>query len=96
MWASFNRFEIKMTLAQAQEMSHQGQCDEDVAHGRAIPAIKKQLDKLNPEALRAELKEYGAWDANDLSDHDANLNRILWIAAGNFVEEHHERKRKTR
>jgi hypothetical protein len=36
--------------------------------------------------LRRTLKEYGAWDATELADHDQNLQRILWLAAGDISD----------
>lgn len=87
MQAHFDRFSITLTKDQARSASHQGQCDCDVAELSRVPAIARQLAKITPEALRAELKEYGAWDAAELADHDQNLQRILWLAAGNIVDE---------
>lgn len=77
---------LVITRKEANIGSHQGPCDKDVAYLRTIPRIRKQLDKIDPEALRKELKEYGTWDENELSDHDANLSRILWIACGDIVD----------
>jgi hypothetical protein len=37
--------------------------------------------------LSAELKEYGAWGAEELADHDQNLQRVLWLAAGDITEQ---------
>lgn len=88
MWASFNRFEIQMTLAQAESASHPGPCDRDVEDLIRIPAIARQLRKLDPATLADELREYGAWSDEELSDHAENCLRIVWIAAGNIVEEH--------
>jgi len=85
MWATFNNFEIRMTRREAQSASHYGPCDSDVA--ALTVKLRKQLDKLDPEQLRKELKEWGAWDAKELADHEANLRRIVWIAAGNIMEE---------
>lgn len=87
MFASFNRFEIKMTRAQAESATHPGPCDSDVAHLVNLPAIRRQLDKIAPDAIAAELAEYGAWDDVELADHDQNRQRIIWIAAGNIVDE---------
>ncbi len=86
MYASFNRFEIKMTLAQAKDMSHSGSCDDDVAFYLKTPAIARQLAKINPADIGAELKEYGAWDADELADHEQNLQRLLWLAAVDMAE----------
>lgn len=55
----------------------------------ARPAIRRQLDKIPADTIRAELSEYGAWDDDDLANDDDNLARIVWIAAGNIVDELH-------
>lgn len=94
MFAPFNRFELQMTLAQANSASHPGQCDDDVEALCQHPKIRRQLDKLDPEDLRDELKEYGAWDETELADHEANKRRIVWIGAGNIVEEKHQKHKK--
>ena len=86
MFASFNRFELQMTRAQAESASHPGPCDSDVEDLVRHPAIARQLRKIAPDAIAAELKEYGAWDAAELADHAANQRRIVWIAAGNISE----------
>lgn len=86
MFAHFNSFELQMTKAQAQSASHQGQCDDDVKALTQDPKIRRQLDKIPPEKIAAELKEYGAWDESELSDHAQNRRRIVWIAAGNIVD----------
>ena len=87
MIAQFNRFSLSMTRAQAASASHAGQCDHDVNTLSRAPTIARQLRKLDPDAVRAALREYGAWDDTELADHAANLQRILWIAAGNIIEE---------
>lgn len=88
MWftSSSGRIEIEMTLAQAQSASHQGQCDVDVLALSNHRKIRAQLERIDPKALRDELREYGAWDDQELADHGQNLQRILWIAAGDIVE----------
>lgn len=89
MWfsTSSGRIELKLTLAQAKGASHQGRCDDDVAALRQVAAVRRQLDKIDPALLRDELREYGAWDDEELADHDSNLSRILWLACGDIVEE---------
>lgn len=67
---------------------HSGQCAPDVAWIRANePVVEDQLKKLNPEVLKNELREYGAWDHVELADHDANLSRILWLACGDLADQ---------
>jgi hypothetical protein len=45
------------------------------------------LDEINPTILSAELKEYGAWSAEELADHSQNIQRILWLAASDIREQ---------
>lgn len=73
--------------------SHPGQCDEDVKNCMELPEVKAELSEIEPEQLRKELREYGAWDDEELKDHQTNLERILWIAAGNIQDEQHEQEK---
>ena len=77
---------ISLTKQYAAKMSHAGQCDAEVLQAMKKPYIKKQLDALPVDKLAIELKEYGAWDEIELQDHNANLMRILWIAAGDIQD----------
>lgn len=88
MFATFNRFELQITKDQALRGSHQGSCDDDVEGLLSLPAIKRQFKKIDPEKIKEELKEYGAWDDEELKDIEQNQARILWIACGNIVEEY--------
>lgn len=78
------RIELAMTLEQARSVSHSGQCDADVDALMADPFIARQLEVITPETLRRELREYGAWNAEELANHPANLRRILWLAGGDI------------
>jgi hypothetical protein len=92
-WYFEQGFTIKMTLKQAQSCSHSGSCDEDVKYLSRLPAIRRQLDKIQPDVIAVELKGYGAWDEKELKDHDQNIQRILWIAACNITEERYDKNR---
>lgn len=81
----FDRFTISMTKEQARQCSHAGECIEDVKELARLPEIKKQFKAIDPGDIRAELKEYGTWDENELQDDTENWYRILWIAAGNIT-----------
>lgn len=89
-WASFNRFELRLPGACVADCSHPGPCDADVAHW--TPKIRAQVESdafpnaPTDDKIRAELDEYGAWDAEELADDDANWLRLVWIAAGNVAE----------
>lgn len=87
MYVTFNRFEIKMTMAQAESASHPGRCDSDVAALLQLPEIKRQLAKIPDAKLIEELKEYGAWDDEELQDRADNESRIIWLASCDITEE---------
>lgn len=91
MTAYFNRFTLSMTLAEALSASHPGPCDVDVEELTRKPKIRRQLDKLNPDTVIDELREYGAWEDDELFDHARNLRRVVWLAACDIAEEHHAR-----
>lgn len=79
---SFNYIEFDLPLTCIKDCSHSGQCDDDVSYWKN--RLNLQIDS---ELLRRELKEYGAWNSEELSNHDDNLLRIIWIAAGNLRDE---------
>lgn len=87
MYASFNRFELQLTKKQALQGSHSGACDLDIANLLQVPSIKRQFKKIDPDKIRLELHEYGAWDEVELSNDQDNQSRILWIACGDIREE---------
>ncbi len=82
--AYFDRFAIDMPQEAARDCSHSGACDEDVEHWADLVTRPAEC---TPEALRAELREYGAWGSEELADDEANWRRIVWIAAGNINDE---------
>jgi hypothetical protein len=86
-WSSSSgRIELELSSDQVSQGYHQGQCDLDIMALRIQPSIATQLNALNRNLVRSELKEYGAWDSNELSDHQANLDRLLWIACGDLTD----------
>lgn len=51
-----------------------GSADEAVAY------VRRTYQITGDEAsCVAYLKGYGAWDAEQLADHDANLDRLVWL-----------------
>ena len=88
MWFSTSSglIELQLTQDDVDAGYHSGACDDDIACLRREPRIAAQLDALDPALLRAELKEWGAWDAEQLADHDENLSRILWLACGDLYD----------
>lgn len=83
------RFNIELPDDCINECSHSGQCDADVEYW------KERLNlQLDPTLLSAELDEYGRWSDEELTNHEDNLLRIIWIAAENIKDE--LRSNKTR
>lgn len=81
MWNSSNYGNrLNISKKDAEFGDHPGQCDSEIAILRTRPNIKRQLAKLDPEALRKELSDYGAWNEQELADHDKNLTRWLWVS----------------
>ena len=87
MYAYFDRFQLKITKEQALSGSHQGRCDDDIKALLTVPQIRNQFNKIKPDDIKAELKEYGAWDDDKLTDVEQNKARILWIACVNIRED---------
>lgn len=77
---------FQLKLVDVVGCSHSGRCDDDVAAAKKTDYLTKQLAEIDPKRLRQELREYGAWNAKDLSDHQANLDRIVWLAAGEIQD----------
>ena len=86
MQAYFDKFTITMTKKQALSASHVGQCDEDVEELLRDASIRRQLAKISDADLKNTLREYGAWEDDQLLDRQVNERRIIWIAAGDISE----------
>lgn len=90
-WASFNRFELRLPGQCVIDCSHSGQCDDDVEAW--IDRVRKQIasddfpNKPTPELIREELREYGAWDDEELANDEQNFRRIVWLAAGSISDD---------
>lgn len=52
----------------------------------AVRELQDQLDKLDPKLVANELREYGAWEDEELTDHERNLERLVWLACWDLVE----------
>lgn len=86
MTAYFNRFIITMTMKQAADAAHIGDCTDDVKKLCSNRKIKEQLEQISASDLRDELQEYGAWDEAELDNREENEERVIWIAACNIME----------
>lgn len=90
-WASFNRFELRLSGEAVCQIAQSGQNDEAVAF--YAPKVREQMERDNfalkptPEKIREELREYGAWDDAELADDAKNWERLVWCAAWNIAED---------
>ena len=81
---SFNYGELVLPVGALEQCHHSGRCDDDVAFW--VPQINWSAQSMTADDIRKELKDYGAWDEDELADDEANKPRILWIAAGDYQE----------
>lgn len=58
-----------------------GQQDTNVADFRDLYEVTG-----DPESCRLYLKGYGAWDEEELADHESNLARLIWLTGGAFCD----------
>jgi hypothetical protein len=80
------RIQLTITKKQVALCSHPDHCDADVLALSKVPAIARQLAKVDAGVLRKALDGYGVWDAVELADHAQNLQRLLWIACGDISD----------
>jgi hypothetical protein len=74
--------ELALPIDCVMECSASGPVDGAIAYWIRQPDIASQFSHLSLIDTARILYGYGAWDAEELSDIDTNLERILWIAAG--------------
>ena len=77
---------LNITKAVAHECSKSGNNEYSVNYYMNLPKYKKQLDKIDKEELKAELNDLGAWEDEELENHNDNLQRIFWLSCGNIVD----------
>lgn len=85
MAGSGRKLSLSITLEHAKMCSHPGQCDADV-EWLIERVVGSQVDQWDPDTLKAELDEYGAWEDSGLSDHETNVQRMVWIACCDVAE----------
>lgn len=74
---SMGRFDLKIPGQAILDIFRPGPADGPVAHWAEI--IERPV-RATADALRASLKEYGAWDDEELSDDATNWERVVWSA----------------
>jgi hypothetical protein len=88
MWwcTSSGGIELNITLNNAKKCFHSGDCELDVIELSKKASIKKQTKLIDKELLIKELSEYGAWNNEELQDHEQNIIRLLWLATADIAE----------
>lgn len=85
------RIELALTMDDAQHGHHSGQCDAGIADLMSVDYIREQLAAIPEDVAREVAAECGRNDygrgPEDMSDHQANLAYVLWMACGDIVEE---------
>lgn len=66
------------SMHEIRSYAHQGECYADCKRGATM------LGHLDADLVRRILKPYGGW--NEQADHEMNLIRLLWIAAGDALD----------
>ena len=77
---------LNITKAVANECSRSGNNEYSVNYYMNLPKYKKQLLKLDKEQVRKELNDLGAWEDDELENHEDNLQRLFWLACGNISD----------
>jgi hypothetical protein len=81
-WSSSSGcIELRIPAECAADINHPGPADAVVDFWLKQPEIEAQMDSLSADTLASELRGYGVWEDEELADHEANLARLLWIAA---------------
>jgi hypothetical protein len=75
-WSSGSGITLEIPEEAIPDCSHQGPCDEDVAHW----ANKIDFSRISTDILALELKEYGAWDDLHIAERQTLIKRLTWIA----------------
>lgn len=84
--------ELHFTEEEARMVPLSGRADDGVAALSRVPGIAEKVAALDPALVAKELREYGAWDDEELRDHEQNIQRLLWIAASDVQEENNRNK----
>lgn len=84
--SSSGRIEFQIPGECVTDCHQPGSNDAAVSFWRRQSEVVHALADIHPDTLVDELREYGAWDDEELLDHGDNLDRILWLACGDISE----------
>lgn len=87
-WSSSSgTIELEFTQEQLDILPTSGNAEDAVDYLVTKTDLSDQLHNIDPQDIRDELSEYGAWDEEELQDDEQNLHRLVWIAAMDIKEE---------
>lgn len=86
-WSSSSGLiELELKVSTIDACSSSGPCLTAVQLELEEEYIQDQVKDIDPELLRRELSEYACWDEYDLTNHEENLEKLLWIASGDVYD----------
>ncbi len=86
-WVADPNLHLTLARVHVEYVPETGAADAFIADLRRDPIIKGQLDSFAVADVVEYLKGYGAWGPEELAaDHEANLDRLLWLAIGDCQE----------
>lgn len=71
-----------------------GAADTAISEMLKLQEVIAEVNGIDKEKLKLELREYGAWSESELNVHEDNITRILWIACGNIQDELYNEQNK--
>lgn len=80
------RIELHFTRADVGAVAQPGSNDAAVAALRKRFYVVAQLASVTDAVLAEELREWGAWTEEELSDRESNLDRLVWLACWGINE----------
>jgi ribosomal protein L32 len=86
-WVGEHGVSVSLTAEQIAACSHPGRCDDDVESVIGELGLAGIGQLAQAELIRRELREWGAWDDEELKDAAQNIRRLVWIAAGDLAQE---------
>ena len=85
--SSSGHIEIQLPGDCLLSIAQSGDNERDVMTSLGLDPVRSEINNLDSDDIRDELREYGAWDDEELADHERNKMRFLWIAAHNVADE---------
>lgn len=85
-YPNYNNCDLSLTSRDVNLIAQSGRNDDAVAFVKSKRYVKRQLKQIDPVSLSKELREHGAWDDEQLQDHEENLTRWIWMSAWDISE----------